>query len=308
MAKLLITGAMRNPSEAFIAKVKQLNLDIVYLQNELVEVIDDMSDVEAVICNSLFRYTDISHFPSLKFINATSAGLDRLPLERIAERGIKLFNARGVYSVPMAEWALCSILSIYKGVRGFMRSQDRCEWNKNRNIRELSGSSAVVLGFGSVGQECAKRLSAMGVSVDAVDVAEITMPYINHCYKIEELADVIGSYDIVVLTLPLTPQTTHLIDAEMLKRFKRDATLVNISRGAVVDEPALVDALSSGALFGAALDVFEVEPLAEESPLWGMDNVIVTPHNSFVSERNAERLEEVIINNLRGVLKTDPVI
>lgn len=295
--KILITGALKLTG-SLRSQIDSLGLEITFVQNELEPLTIDVSDIEIVICNGLFIHNDISQFSSLKYIQITSAGLDRLPLEEINKRGIIVNNARGVYSIPMAEWALCSILSMYKNTRGFLKSQNSLEWNKDRGIRELSGKDALVLGFGSVGQECAKRLWGMGVNVDGVDVVDIKNQYINHCYKINELKDIISVYDIIVLTLPLTEETYHLIDAQMLELFKTDAVLVNISRGSVVDETALIKHLESGKLYGVALDVFETEPLNYDSKLWNMNNVIITPHNSFVSENNKKRLENLIIENL----------
>ncbi len=298
MAKILITGAFKVSSE-FKLHLNSIGLTLIYISNELEEIAINLDDIEMVICNGLFLHTSIDRFKSLKYIQVTSAGLDRLPLDKIKQRGIKLFNARGVYSIPMAEWALCNILTLYKNVHNLQLSQGRKSWIKERNVKELNGKSALIVGFGSVGQETAKRLWAMGVQVSAVDIIAIETDYINSCFKIDCLKDIIADFDIIVLTLPLTEQTYHLFDDNMFSLMKKGALLVNISRGSVIDENALIRAIDSEQLSGVALDVFEQEPLPENSSLWSCERVIVTPHNSFVSENNHVRLESLIINNLK---------
>lgn len=299
MAKILITGAFKVSSE-FSSCLKSIGLTVVYLPNELEEITMNLDDIEVVICNTLFLHTSIDRFKSLKYIQVTSAGLDRLPLDKIKQRGIKLYNARGVYSIPMAEWALCNILTLYKNVHNFQLNQSEKSWIKDRNIKELNGKSALVVGFGSVGQETAKRLWAMGVQVSAIDIVAIEAEYINRCFEIDYLKDIIADFDILVLTLPLTEQTYHLFDDKMFSLMKKGALLVNISRGSVIDESSLIRAIESDKLSGVALDVFEQEPLSENSPLWSFNQVIITPHNSFVSENNFFRLENLILNNLKA--------
>ncbi len=297
MNKILITGAI-HPSENLYMELTSLGFEIDFLQNEIEEHSCDFSQYRAVICNSLFMKNDIDRFTSLETIHLTSAGLDRVPLERIRERGINLYNAAGVYSTPMAEWAICSILSLYKNFAHFHRAQSEQRWDKNRDIRELSGSRALVVGMGSVGREVAKRLWAMEVTVCGVDIEVIDNLYIEKCYTIDMLEEVIGGFDIVVLTLPLTAETHHLFNRNIFEEMHRGALLVNLSRGAVVDTESLEWALSEGKIWGAALDVFEHEPLPSSSPLWHSSRVLVTPHNSFCSDKNQLRLEQLIVKNL----------
>ncbi len=298
MAKILITGAIKI-SDSLQYKIEDIGLDIVFVQNELEPIQYDISDIEYVICNGLFLHNDISKFTSLRYIQVTSAGLDRLPMEQIVERGIVVNNARGVYSIPMAEWAMAAILSLYKNIPTFLKYQAQHKWIKDRGVRELSGSKALVVGMGNVGQQVAQHLWAMGVTVDGVDIEKKVIRYVEECHKIDDLQAIIEDYDIIILTLPLTPDTHHIINNELFNKMQLDAILVNISRGAVINESHLIKALNDGKITGAALDVFECEPLDPNSPLWDMENVIITPHNSFVSPNNAVRLENVIVENLQ---------
>ena len=164
-------------------------------------------------------------------------------------------------------------------------------------MTELYGKQVGIVGCGSVGTECAKRFKAFGCYVVGVDIK----PYQNEIYDtmlpLDNLDDVLTSADVIVLTLPLTDETKHLMNKSRFSCLKEGAVIVNIARGAIIDTDALLTALNTH-LGGAVLDVFEEEPLDESSPLWNMDNVIITPHNSFVSDGNHARMLDVIMNNL----------
>jgi len=295
--KLLLTGAF-NYSDEQLSQIESLGYEIIFVQDERIPLQVDVSGIEAVVCNGLFLYNDISEFKNLKFIQVTSAGLDRVPLDYINKHGIKLFNARGVYSIPMAEWVVLKILEIYKKSRHFYEAQRDHRWDKQRDLLELTGKTASIIGFGDVGTEIAKRLKAFGVHIIGVDIKEIQFELIDEYYEVQNIDSALSKSDIVILTLPLTEDTRHLINKDRIKVMKGSAVLINVARGGVIDERALVKALRQDKLLGAALDVFEEEPLSSSSELWNMERVIVTPHNSFVSDMYNERLFSVIINSL----------
>ena len=224
--------------------------------------------------------------------------MDRVPLEYIKEKGIELFSAKGVYSVPIAEWAILKILEIYKKSKGFYKAQVNHKWEKQRDLLELTNKTASIIGFGSVGSEIAKRLKAFDVNVISVDTRIIESEYADEFFLIDGIDEVLSKSDIVILTLPLTEETRHLIDKDKIESMKNNSVLVNVSRGGVIDEVALVEAMQEGKFLGVALDVFEEEPLGEDSLLWGFENVIITPHNSFVSDKVGERLFGLMVYNL----------
>jgi phosphoglycerate dehydrogenase-like enzyme len=236
-------------------------------------------------------------FPNLRYIQTISAGLDRVDVDYVSAHGIELHNARGVYSVPMAEFAVGGVLQLYKQAKTFFENQ-KSPWEKHRDLRELCGKTVTVLGCGSVGTECAKRFRAFGCRVLGVDLFPRQDESYDEILPLTDLNGVLPGTDILLLTVPLTKDTRGLIGADRLARLKPSGILVNIARGPVVDEAALADALRTGVLSGAVLDVFETEPLSETSPLWDMDTVILTPHNSFAGEGNSERLANLIIRNL----------
>lgn len=299
--QLLLTGAFPY-TEAQTAQLKALGAEITFVQDEREKLTIDVSKFEAVVCNGLFLQNDIRAFQSLRFIQATSAGLDRMPLEYINENGITLRNARGVYSVPMAEFAVSGVLSLYKHTARFLENQENHQWVKDRSVRELAGDTVLIVGCGSVGTECAKRFKAFDMRVFAADICRPTAEFYDAYYPMEQLTQALSAADVVVLTLPLTEETRGMFGSDLFSQCKSGAILVNLARGAVVCEADLIRALENGALGGAVLDVFEAEPLPAESPLWEMENVLVTPHNSFVSPKNNTRLFRVIYENLKSYL------
>ncbi|MCQ2418916.1 MAG: hydroxyacid dehydrogenase [Clostridia bacterium] len=294
---LLVTGAWSDAKEN-IEMLTRLGHSVVFLQQETDALPCSYDWVEGVICNGLFLTHPIERFSNLRYIQLTSAGFDRVPMDYVKAHRIEICNARGVYSIPMAEFAVGGVLQLYKQSRFFADNQTRHVWQKHRGLMELNGKTVCIVGCGSVGTECAKRFKAFGCEVLGVDL----FPREDECYQavlpLDRLDSVLEQSDVLVLTLPLTEQTRHLMNTERFSKMKQGSVLVNIARGAVVDTDALIEALNT-TLFGAVLDVFEEEPLAQSSPMWDMENVILTPHNSFISDGNSERLEALILNGIK---------
>ena len=290
---LLITGAWTDAKE-HIAEIEAMGHRVRFLQQERDELPCTYEWVEGVICNGLFLHHPLSRFTNLRYIQLTSAGFDRVPMEEVERRRIEIHNARGVYSIPMAEFAIAGVLDLYKDMARFREQQKRHEWSKNRSIRELAGSKVLIVGCGSVGTECAKRFKAFGCRVIGIDIYVRNDCYYDVIKDMQELQTEIKDADVMVLTLPLTEETRGLIGREILGSF--EGILVNIARGGVVDQKALEEWDGS-----AVLDVFEEEPLEESSPLWERERTIVTPHNSFVGSGNADRLRKLILMNLQGI-------
>lgn len=296
--KLLMTGAF-NCTENQKKSIEDLGFEILFHKMENEPLTDEMYEAEAIICNGLFLYNDVEKFSSLKFVQLTSAGLDRVPVEKFRERGIVLKNARGVYSIPMAEFAVSGVLALYKNIGTFIDNQKNHSWIKDRNIRELSGDTVLIVGCGSVGTECAKRFKSFGMNVLGADIVNPENEIYDEYFSMECVNSALSKSDVIVLTLPLTEKTKNLFDNERFSYVKNGAILVNIARGAVVNENDLIENLKNEKLGGAVLDVFCAEPLNEKSELWDMKNVIVTPHNSFVSQKNQNRLFNVVYNNIK---------
>lgn len=294
---LLITGAWQQAAE-FIPELELRGHKVVFAQQESEPLPCSYDWIEGVVGNGIFLYHPIERFVNLKLIQLTSAGFDRVPMDYVQAHNIAIYNARGVYSIPMAEFALCGVLQLYKQANFFRTAQRAHRWDKHRGLLELHGKTVCVVGCGSVGTECAKRFQAFGCDVVGVDL----FPRADECYVrmvgLDALDEELPDADVLVLTLPLTEQTHYMMNESRFARMKRGAVLVNIARGAVVETEALVTALKEN-LGGAVLDVFETEPLSENSPLWDMENVLITPHNSFVGDGNAWRLGDVIMQNVQ---------
>lgn len=292
---LLITGAWQQATDYFDA-IGSLGNNILFLQQEKEELPCDPAWIEGVICNGLFLNHPIGQFCNLKYIQLTSAGFDRVPMDYVNAHGITIKNARGVYSIPMAEFAVASVLNIYKRLECFRANQKTHKWVKSRKLKELYGNTVAIVGCGSVGTECAKRFKSFGCTIIGIDVVVRNDDIFDCILPLDELDTVLSKADVVVLTLPLTESTKGLIDARRLSLIR--GVLVNIARGAIIDQQAL-EAWDGEAV----IDVFEDEPLQENSPLWDKAGFIVTPHNSFIGNGNGERLSSLIMGNLRSITK-----
>jgi len=296
--RLLVTGAI-SWNEKQIKELEDLGHEVFYVQDERIPLESqeiDASQIEGVICNGLFLYNEITAFHSLRYIQLTSAGYDRVPMDYIKRHQIEIHNAGSVYSIPMAEFALAGVLQLYKQSSFFYENQKQHRWEKHRGLLELSGKSVCIIGCGNVGTECAKRFRAFGCHVTGINRHVRNDKNYEKILRLEQLESTLIRSDIVVLSVPLTDETKYLMGKEKLACIKQGAVLVNISRGALVDTDALIKNLPR--LGGVVLDVFEEEPLSEDSPLWEMENVILTPHNSFVGEGNKARIQKLILKNI----------
>lgn len=214
----------------------------------------------------------------LRWIAAASAGVDYLLFPELVASDVILTNAAGIFDEPMAEYALALISGICADLPATIRLQAECRW-LHRETRRLAGSTVLVLGAGGIGRAIARLLSQAGAHAQCLARTSRDDPLV----RIAALADLpalLPTADFVVLALPLTAATEHVIGAPELALMRTDAWLVNLGRGRLVEEPALAAAAAAGSIGGAALDVFETEPLPADSPLWTLPNVIVSPHMS----------------------------
>ena len=296
--KILVTGSL-GADENDIRAIEALGHEVTLHPDERAPA-EHPEQYEGMIGNSLLYYTGHEGFTSLKYLQITSAGLDRVPLEGVRERGIRLYNAEGVYSGPMAEWTLMRILELLRRVPQDLRVQLAGEYIRDFKWQELAGKKVFLAGFGAYGREIAKRLRPFGAELTVFNRSKKDDPNVDIFLPLTELKERLPEADILVLALALTAETRHFIDADAFARMKKGAFLVNASRGPIVDEAALVTAPTDGTLAGAALDVFEKEPLAPDSPLWKLDNVLLSAHNSYYGNNNHRRMMEVVLRNLKA--------
>lgn len=294
--KMLVTDACKL-SEEERKRLEDMGLEIARCADEE-PYLGDPSQIELVACKLLFSHTPIQRFTALRYIQIFMAGFEHMPMDYIQAHGIEFYNARDVYSIPIAEFGIGGVLALYKKFREFDAEQKAHVWNMRRFLPELTYKNVLIVGAGSIGTAFAKRLQAFDCHVTGLARTPGPREYYDEVRAMEELDGCLPKADIVILCLPNNSGTRHIMNRERFERMKPGAVFVNIARGALADEAALIAALRSGRLGGAVLDVFEVEPLPGDSPLWDMENVIVRPHTSFGADYNHQRLFQVMERNL----------
>jgi len=238
----------------------------------------------------------VRNAPRLRFLQATFAGAGQqiraaqLNDEELAR--VMFASSAGIHATPLAEWSIFGILAFTKSLPRLLEDKANKRWAEHYPTDELPGKNLLVVGMGSIGREVARLAEAFGMTVAGLRRSDGP----------ERLRELIPGADAIVVAVPLTDETRGLIDRQTIALMKQDAIFVNVGRGAVVDEQALIDALRSGRLRGAALDVFAEEPLPAASPLWTLDNVIVSPHTAALSVKENERVVERFAENLRRYL------
>jgi phosphoglycerate dehydrogenase-like enzyme len=245
-----------------------------------------------IFVGSVLRVPQLAEAKKLKWVHSTSAGVTQLTYPELRDSGILLTNASGVFSVPMAEHTIGLLLALARNFPDTLRQQEKAQWSqqelwdKPQHFTEINGNVLLIVGYGSIGKEVAKRAQAFGMRVWGVTKSgKGDLAYAEKIVAASDLNTVLPDADYMVLCVPETAETKCLIGAEQIARMKRGARLINVGRGSLLDETALIAALESGALLGAALDVAETEPLPATSPLWRAPNLFITPHTSAVSDR-----------------------
>lgn len=250
--------------------------------------------------------------PALRWVHTMAAGgggqvraaaLSETDLERV-----RFTTSAGVHGEPLAEFALFGVIAGAKHLPRFLAQQRSREWSGRWVMPQLSDLTVLVLGLGGIGRRVAAKLAALGVTVIGMARSDRDEPSVTRIVHPDDVVSVLPGVDAVVNTLPGTDATHHLVDADFLGALKPGATIVNVGRGTVVDERALVAALESGAVGFAALDVFEVEPLPQDSPLWSHPNVLVSPHTGGLTDTEELRIVELFAANARRLLDGQPLI
>lgn len=287
--------------------VKALGYEVIYAPEKSIELSEQNRQADILVCYNPFEKIDICEMPYLKWIQLSSIGIDQLPKEKCLRAGITITNNRGGYSKPMGEWVVLNLLEIFKKRKTMYMRQEKKQWFVDTQIEELVGKRVGFLGTGSISQEAAKRLSGFEMTCVGFNTSGHEAPYFDQCYPLREFYKFAKEIDVVVLLLPATEKTFHMVNEEFLSLLRDDAVFINLSRGSNVDEKALVHALEKGKFRGVALDVFETEPLCEKSPLWGMERVYLSAHNSWISQKRNERRYETIYKNLRRFSEGKPL-
>jgi phosphoglycerate dehydrogenase-like enzyme len=251
----------------------------------------------------------------LKWIHSPAAAVHQLMYPDLINSDVILTNSSGVHGPVVAEHAIAVILALAKRLPQAMHYQTRkiwaqeLLWNEHPRPREVAGATVLVAGMGGIGSEFAVRAKALGMKVIAIreNPAKGAGPA-DEVYGPEKIDELLPQADFVLLCTPVTPATTAIINRERLNKMKFGAYLINVARGPLVDEAALIEALQEQRIAGAALDVFVEEPLPAESPFWSLDNVLITPHTAAVTEKLWERHYELIVENMKRFLAGKPLL
>ena len=242
---------------------------------------------------------------NLQWFHSMSAGVDSPVFATFVERGARLTNSSGASAPPIAGTVMLYLLALSRNLPGLLRAQAAHEWSP-APFRELDGQRLVVVGYGPIGQEVVRLAEAF--RMDPVVVRRSARGD-EPCpvRPLTELADAVSDADVVVVALPLAAETRGLISADVIAAMPSSAVFVNVGRGELVDQAALTDALASGRLAGAGLDVFDPEPLPSDDALWDLPNVIISPHTSGASDGTARRVADVFLDNLGRFVRNEPL-
>ena len=267
-----------------------------------------MKEIDVLVTFKVLDKVNIDKFPNLKWIQLTSMGFEQLPKEEILERDITVTNNKNGFSIPMGEWVVLSILDLVKNRKQAHENQAKKNWHVDMSIGEIYEKTISFIGTGDISHESVKRLQGFGVTILGVNTNGRAIDGFDECFPIDELDSVLSKSDIVVITLPNTDKTYHLFDKSKLEKMKKDSYLLNMSRGAVIKEEDLVKHLEEGNLSGAALDVFEEEPLPKTSKLWEIERVVITSHNSWISDKIGPRRWEMFYENFKKFMNDEELL
>jgi phosphoglycerate dehydrogenase-like enzyme len=247
--------------------------------------------------------------PRVQWVHSLWAGVDKLLTPQVLASPVPLTNAKGAFSKSLAEFCILGILFFAKDVRRLLAQQKAAHWEKFECV-EIHGAKLGVIGYGDIGRAIAERGKGMGLEIHALrrnPALSAADPLIDKLYTPAQLHELLATCDYVALALPQTPDTVRVIGAAELARMKPSAVLLNVGRGTAVDEAALAEALRTGQIRAAALDVFEAEPLAPASPLWGMDNVLVSPHTADNTSTWLDDSVRIFLDNYRRFAAGEPL-
>ena len=278
------------------------------------ELAAGLSDADVLVVSQMWKNELVSAAARLTLIQSISAGVDQYDQALLRARGIRLASAAGVTAHAVAEHAMALILALRRHLHTGRDNQARRHWRKMishipSREDQLAGKTLLIVGLGRVGTRLARLAKAFDMHVVATrQDASRSAPAVDRVHSNDRLLELLPTADVLALTCPLTPETENLVDAKALAVMKPSAHLVNVARGRIVDEDALILALREERLAAAALDVTRVEPLPPASPLWAMPNVLLTPHKAGESQRTEEAIIDLLIENLERLWRGETVL
>ena len=306
--KILILNPVSGRQKAMIlASAPQAEI----VTSDLKQAAEHIHDTEIL---AAWGFNNIQPFyaqaKKLKWIHALTAGVEFLLFPETQNSPVLISNSKGIHGIPMAEHVLGIMLSFTRRLNLLHKQQQQHLWQRPPidELQEINGKTLAVLGLGAIGREIAKKAKLMDMRVIAAKREMTQEPFVDRLYRPEQLLEMLAEADFVVVALPLTDATTRLLGREAFAAMKPSAYFINVSRGAVVQEDALLAALKAGQLAGAGLDVFMEEPLPADSPFWDLPNVIITPHLSAISPVYLDRALKLFSDNLACYLSGAPLL
>ncbi|MBW8381306.1 MAG: D-2-hydroxyacid dehydrogenase [Youngiibacter sp.] len=289
-----------------------------FIRQETGEEIIDIMDIEAgketlikaEVIISQRKLTDelVRECKDLKWIQSFSAGVNVLPLQTLKEMGVTVTNTSGIHAPQMTDLAMGMILAFSRSLVEHIRYQKTLRWSREFSYGELLDSELLIIGSGKIGEMLAMKAKAFGMRTVGIKRTVTPLANFDSVRPVSELKEAMKTADYIVILLPLTPETRNLVDAEALGCMKESAVFVNLGRGPIVDENALYEILKNKRIRGAALDVFKREPLPDDSPLWELDNVIMTPHVGGWGPGNEMRGARLVADNIRRFRQGEKLI
>ena len=305
--KINILITYKGLSEKYVEQIrnvsKRITVEVATEEEDILKSVEDADIIFGRFSKEMFLASK-----KLRWVQVASAGVDRYLFPEFVDSNVILTNSSGVHRIPISEIVIAMMLTFAKQLHKFVRFQLERRWNRLATD-ELEGKTAGVLGLGSIGMETACRAKCFGMRVLALERRIIRRPtYVDEILGAEDLDQLLQESDYLVIAVPLTRETYHMIGERELKLMKPGAYIINVARGAIIDNQGLVKALKEGWIAGAGLDVFEEEPLPEESELWKLDNVLITPHIAGSTPYYQERATEVFCKNLARYLHGKPLM
>lgn len=287
--------------ETNFKKIEELGYEVTYIPENNLSPDVFAEPYEVMVCFNPFGKLPASGVSSsLRWIQLVSKGINHVPEELRMNTGLQITNNADTTCIPIAELIVTYLLEIFKNSKGFYRNQEKKLWEGNKDILEVYGKTIGFLGTGNIATQAAHRLKAFDCRIYGVNsTGHPADPSYDQIFSLTDMDRFWAECDVIISTLPSTPQTFHLLSEKSFSRMKPGVSIINISRGSVICEDDLVACLKKGFFRGVALDVFEKEPLPEDNPLWNFDNVIITPHNALYSDLYNERLFNMIYENMK---------
>ena len=307
---LLVVGS---PTAPYLRLLDQLPKELNIAVGDRLEAFNNLAEEADVVLYTMMSPLALKNVwpmtKNVKWVHSMSAGLDTMLFPELVDSPAILTNARGIYKESLGEFGLLSILYFAKDIPRMRRNQREHKWGQF-DVDMVSRQTLGIIGYGEIGHSVARRAHAMGMRIMATrrrPELNDGDPYVTKSFHIDDRAQMMSECDFVLVASALTPETFHLVGAKELRAMKPSGVIINLGRGPIIDEEALAQALTEKWLRGAALDVFEKEPLPESSPLWDMDNVLISPHCADHTSTWMDESMQFFIDNFHRYAKGEPL-